>query len=39
MTKVPASMIGSRYLNSLAISTSTGIFAHFSIAYLATMPA
>ena len=37
--KVLGSIIGSRYLNSLAISTSTGIFAHFSIAYFATIPA
>ena len=39
ITKDSLSTIGSRYRYSDAISTSTGIFAHFSIAYLATIPA
>ncbi len=35
---VPSSRTGSRYLNSLAYSTSTGILARFSITYLPMSP-
>jgi len=36
ITRVPLSIIGSRYLNSEASSTSTGILVQCSIAYFAT---
>ena len=39
ITRVFLLIIGSLYRYSLAISTSTEIFAHFSIAYFAIIPA